>query len=151
MLRKTYNRAPEDGWAISVSTCLVLVAFCHIWVHFVDFFWICIERGFFWISIMTINIKMQQMFHWLRNGKQINIWNLTKVNGIHERKPLEIYETKRNFPFYETKRNGTKRNFAVFVVSRNKRNFAKQTFCFALFRVSRNKKKDAKWKPYDWR
>jgi hypothetical protein len=35
----------------------------------------------------------------------------------------------------------TKRNFAGFLVSRNKRNFAKQLFCFAMFRVSRNKKR----------
>jgi hypothetical protein len=72
--------------------------------------------------------------------KQLNILNLTKVNGIHETKPEKNYETKRNFTPDETKRNETKRNFAVFIVSRNKRNFAKRTFCFALFRVSRNKK-----------
>jgi hypothetical protein len=56
--------------------------------------------------------------------------------------------TIRNEILPFTKRNETKRNFAVFWVSRNKRNFAKQFCCFALFRVSRNKKKDAKWKPY---
>jgi hypothetical protein len=56
--------------------------------------------------------------------------------------------TKQNEILLLTKQNETKRNFAVFVVSRNKRNFAKQFFCFGLFRVSRNKKKDAKWKPY---
>jgi hypothetical protein len=60
-------------------------------------------------------------------------------------------ETRKNLR-NETKfylwRNETKRNFVVFFVSRNKRNFAKQFFCFALFRVSRNKKKEAKWKPY---
>jgi hypothetical protein len=81
-------------------------------------------------------IKMQQqLFHWPRNAKQLNICSETKVNGIHEMKHKNIlYETKRSF--------------AVFYVSRNKRNFAKQFFHFALFRVSRNKKKDTKWKPY---
>jgi hypothetical protein len=38
-------------------------------------------------------------------------------------------------------RNKTKQNFAVYFVSWNKRNFAKQFCCFALFRVSRNKKR----------
>jgi hypothetical protein len=59
--------------------------------------------------------------------------------------------TKRNEILLFTKQNETKRNFADFIVSRNKRNFAKQVCCFALFRVSRNKKKDAKWKPYFYR
>jgi hypothetical protein len=63
-------------------------------------------------------------------------------------KPEKNYETKRNEILPLTKQNETKRNFAVFCVTRNKRNFAKQLFCFALFRVSRNKKNDAKWKPY---
>jgi hypothetical protein len=60
-------------------------------------------------------------------------------------KPEKI--TKGNEILLLTKQNETKRNFAGFLVSRNKRNFAKQLFCFAMFRVSRNKKKDAKWKP----
>jgi hypothetical protein len=55
---------------------------------------------------LELNIKMQQqLFHWLRNSKQINIWNLTKVNGIHETKQEKNYETKRNFTSDETKRN----------------------------------------------
>jgi hypothetical protein len=100
------------------------------------------------LAILELNIKMQQeLFHRLRNAKQLNIWNLTKDNEIREPKPDKNYETKRNYPFDETKHNETKRNFAVYFVSQNKRNFAKQLFCFALFRVSRNKKKDAKWKP----
>jgi hypothetical protein len=45
----------------------------------------------------------QQLFHSLRNAKQLNIRNITKVNGTHEMKP----ETKRNeisqfFVFRET-------------------------------------------------
>jgi hypothetical protein len=60
-------------------------------------------------NILELNIKMQQqLFHWLRNAKQINIWNLTKVNGIHETKQEKNYETKRNFTYDETKRNETK-------------------------------------------
>jgi hypothetical protein len=47
----------------------------------------------------------QQLFHSLRNAKQLNICNVTKVNGTHEMKLEKIYETKRNFTFYETKRN----------------------------------------------
>jgi hypothetical protein len=46
-----------------------------------------------------------EMFHCLRNKKQLNIWNATKLNGIHERKQEKIYKTKRNFIFDETKRN----------------------------------------------
>jgi hypothetical protein len=69
------------------------------------------------------------------------------VNGIHETKQNQIKFTKRNEILPLTKQNETKRNFAVFCVSRNKRNFVKQSFCFALFRVSRNIKMEAKWKP----
>jgi general stress protein 26 len=72
----------------------------------------------------------QQLFYLLRNMKHLNIWNLTKVNGIHKKKPEKAYETKRNFTYDETK-------LRCFLC------FAKQ----AKFRVSRNKK-DAKWKPY---
>jgi hypothetical protein len=36
----------------------------------------------------------QELFHWLRNAKQLNIWNLTKENEIHETKPEKNYETK---------------------------------------------------------
>jgi hypothetical protein len=68
--------------------------------------------------ILELNIKMQQeLFHWLRNAKQLNICNLTKENEIHERKLKKI--TKQNFTLDET------RNFAFYFVSRNKRNFAK--------------------------
>jgi hypothetical protein len=56
--------------------------------------------------------------------------------------------TKRNEILSLTKQNETKRNFAVFFVSRNKRNFAKQFVCFALFRVSRNKKRMRNGNPY---
>jgi hypothetical protein len=47
----------------------------------------------------------QQLFHSLRNAKQLNIRNLTKVNRIHETKLEKIYETKQNFTFHETKLN----------------------------------------------
>jgi uncharacterized membrane protein len=77
----------------------------------------------------------QQLFHSLRNAKQLNIHNLTKVNGIHETKLEKIYETKRNFTFHETKRN-----FAVFCVLRNKRNFAKQLFVSLCFVFCETKK-----------
>jgi hypothetical protein len=81
----------------------------------------------------------QQLFHSLRNAKQ-----LTKRN----KGKWETRKNLRNETKFYLLRNETKRHFAVFCVSRNKRNFAKQLFCFALFRVSRNKKKEAKWKPY---
>jgi hypothetical protein len=88
-------------------------------------------------NILGLNIKMQQeLFHWLRNAKQLNIWNLTNENDIREPKPDTNYEKK--FYFW---RNKPKRNFAVYFVSRYKRNFQKQCFCFALFRVLRNKKR----------
>jgi hypothetical protein len=113
--------------------------------------WISGLRGIVWWKktegrksrdTVPLNVDYKKfVFHWLRNAEQLIIWNLRKVNGIHERKQDKNYETKRNFTFDETKRNETKRNFAVYFVSRNKRNFAKQFFCFALFRVSRNKKR----------
>jgi hypothetical protein len=84
-----------------------------------------------------------ERFHWLRSAKQLNIWNETKLNGIHETKPEKMYETKRNFTYDETKRN----EISLFFVSRNKRNFAKQFVCFALFRVSRNKKRKRNGNP----
>jgi hypothetical protein len=89
-------------------------------------------------NILELNIKMQQqLFHRLRNAqKQLNIWNFNKGKWDSRNETRNNYETKRNFTSDETKRN-----FAVFIVSRNKRNFAKQIFCFALFRVSRNKKR----------
>jgi hypothetical protein len=95
---------------------------------------------------LELNIKMQQeLFHWLRNAKQLNIWNLTKENEIHETKADKNYETKRNFTFDETKRNETK--FRCLFCFAKQAKFRETVFCFALFRVSRNKKKDAKWKP----
>jgi hypothetical protein len=63
-----------------------------------------------------------------RNAKQLNISNLTKENEIHETEPQNNYEMKRNFTFDETKRN-----FAVYFVSRNKQNFAKQFFVSLCF------------------
>jgi hypothetical protein len=80
----------------------------------------------------------QQFFHWLRNAKQLNILNRTKVNGIPETKPEKNYETKRNFTL--TKQNETKRNFAVFCVSRNKQNFTKQFFVSLCFVFRETKK-----------
>jgi hypothetical protein len=91
----------------------------------------------------------QQLFHSLRNAKQLNIhncnkgkwdlWNETRKNLRNETK----FYLLRN----KTKRNETKWNFVVFCVSRNKQNFAKQLFCFALFRVSRNKKRKRNGNP----
>jgi hypothetical protein len=99
-------------------------------------------------NILELNIKMQQqLFHWLRNAKQLNIWN-NKGKWDSRNETRKNYETKFYFWRNKTKRNEMK--FRCFIVSRNKQNFTKQTFCFALFRVSRNKKKDAKWKPYIW-
>jgi hypothetical protein len=69
-------------------------------------------------------------------AKQLNICNLTKVNGIPETNSEK--NTKQVEILLLTKRNETKRNFAVFIVSRN--SFF-VSLCFALFRVSRNKKR----------
>jgi hypothetical protein len=67
----------------------------------------------------------QQLFHSLRNAKQLNIRNLTKVNGIYETKLEKIYETKWNFTYHETKRNEMKRNeISLFFV------FCETTFLF---------------------
>jgi hypothetical protein len=54
----------------------------------------------------------EQLFHWLKNAKQLNIRNVTKVNGIHETKPVKF--TKRNEILPLTKQKETKRNFPVF-------------------------------------
>jgi hypothetical protein len=51
------------------------------------------------------------------------------------------YETKRNFTFDETKRNEMKRNFVVYFVSQNKRNFAKQFFVSLCFVFRETKKR----------
>jgi hypothetical protein len=70
----------------------------------------------------------QQLFHSLRNAKQLNIRNLTKVNGIHETKLEKIYETKRNFNLHETKRNETK--FRCFLCFAKQAKFRETTFLF---------------------
>jgi hypothetical protein len=36
---------------------------------------------------ICLKIFFCTLFHWLRNAKQLNILNVTKVNGIRERKP----------------------------------------------------------------
>jgi hypothetical protein len=58
----------------------------------------------------------------LRNAKQLNIWNETKLDGIHETKPGKIYETKPG-KIYETKRN--------FTIGETKRNEISLFFGFA--------------------
>jgi hypothetical protein len=68
------------------------------------------------------------MFHWLRNAKQLNIWNETKLNEIHETKPDKIYETKRNFTFYETKRN----EISVFCGFAEQAKFRETIFLFRI-------------------
>jgi hypothetical protein len=84
----------------------------------------------------------QQLFHSLRNAKQqtTKYKNLTKVNGIHETKLEKIYETKRNLNFHETKRNETKRNFAVFVF-RETSEISRNNFFVSLCFVFRETKK----------
>jgi hypothetical protein len=78
----------------------------------------------FWNWTLKCNKKL---FHWLRNAKQLNIRNLTKVNVIHETKQEKNYG--RNEILLLKKQNEKKRNeISLF-------------FCFALFRVSRNKKR----------
>jgi hypothetical protein len=72
----------------------------------------------------------QQLFHSLRNAKQLNIRNVTKVNGTHKMKLEKIYETKQNFTFYETKRNETKRNFSQFFVFRETSKISRNNFLF---------------------
>jgi hypothetical protein len=69
----------------------------------------------------------QQLFHWLRNAKQLNIWNITKVNRIDKTKPDKIYETKRNFTFDETKQN----EISLFFVFRETILLFRFVSCFA--------------------
>jgi hypothetical protein len=54
----------------------------------------------------------EQLFHWLKNANQLNIRNVTKVNGIHETKQVKF--TNRNEILPLTKQNKTKQNFTVF-------------------------------------
>jgi hypothetical protein len=86
------------------------------------------------------------LFDWLRNEKQkqLNIRNDTKVNGIHETKPDIVYETKRNFTFYETKRN----EISLFLCFAKQAKFRETTFLFRFVSCFAKQKKDAKWKPY---
>jgi hypothetical protein len=109
------------------------------WLNFVTFgafcglFWNLYRKRILLISIMTINIKMQQLFHWLRSSKQLNICNLTKVNGIHETKTDKIYETKRNFTFDETKRN----EISLFLLFRETSEISRNNFFVSLCFVFR--------------
>jgi hypothetical protein len=87
----------------------------------------------------------QQLFHSLRNAKQLKIRNVTKVNGTHEVKLEKIYETKRNFTFYETKRNETK--FRSFLCFAKQAKFRETTCLFRFVSCFAKQKKEAKWKP----
>jgi hypothetical protein len=82
---------------------------------------------------LELNIKMQQeLFHWLRNAKQLN--NLTKENEIHETKPDKNYETKRNFTFDETQPNETKQNkTSLFILFRKTSKISQNSFLFRFF------------------
>jgi hypothetical protein len=78
-----------------------------------------------------------QLFRWLRNAKQLNIWNLTKVNGIHETKQEKKYETK--FYFW---RNKTKRNeISLFLLFRETSEISRNKFVVSLCFVFRETKK----------
>jgi hypothetical protein len=89
-------------------------------------------------NILELNIKMQQqLFHWLRNTKQLNIWNLTKVNGIHETKQETNYEMKRNFTSDETKRN----EISLFLLFRETSKITRIKFFVLLCFVFRETKK----------
>jgi hypothetical protein len=84
----------------------------------------------------------QQLFHSLRNAKQLNIRNVTKVNGTYERKLEKNYETKRNFTFYETKRNETKfRSFLCFAKQAKFRETTFVSLCF-VFRETKKRKRN---------
>jgi hypothetical protein len=82
-------------------------------------------------NIFKMNIKIQQ------NAKQLNIWNLTKVNGIHVTKQENKYETKRNFTFYETKRN----EISLFLLFRETSEISRNKFFVSLCFVFRETKK----------
>jgi fumarate reductase subunit C len=89
-------------------------------------------------NILEMNIKMQQqLFHWLRNAKQLNIRNLTEVNGIHETKQEKNYETKRNFTSDETKRN----KISLFLLFRETSKISRNKFFVSLCFVFRETKK----------
>jgi hypothetical protein len=80
----------------------------------------------------------QQLFHWRRNSKQLNILNGTKVNGIPETKPEKNYETKRNFTFDKMKRN----KISLFFVFRETSEISRNNFFVSLcFVFSETKKR----------
>jgi hypothetical protein len=90
-----------------------------------------------WWSFFFISVGFQ--LNVLRNAKQLNIWNETKLNGIHETKPEKIYGTKRNFTY-----NETKQNFAVFLFRETSEILRNNLFvlhCF-LFRETKKRKRN---------
>jgi hypothetical protein len=155
MFWKTNNRAPEKGWAIFVSEYIVLDACCHKGFTFLEY--VSKEDSFeihhdhiqwkknswlFFIIFWNWTLKCYK--NCFTDSEKFETTKYTKLNKGKWDSRNEIkknYKTKRNFTSDATKGNETKRNFAVYFVSRNKRNFAKQFFCFALFRVLRNKKR----------
>jgi hypothetical protein len=79
----------------------------------------------------------QELFHWLRNAKQLNILNLTKENEIHETKQDKNYETKRNFTFDETKRN----EVSLFILFRETSEISRNCFLFRFVSCFAKQKK----------
>jgi hypothetical protein len=92
-------------------------------------------------NILELNIKMQQeLFHWFRNAKNLNIWNLTKENEIHETKPEKI--TKRNEILLLTKQNETKRNeISLFILFRETSKISRNNFLFRFVSCFAKQKK----------
>jgi hypothetical protein len=99
-------------------------------------------------SVITTKIdhKVQLLKPWVvcqvgePNAKQLNIWNLTKVNGIHETKPEKI--TKRNEILLLMKQNETKRNeISLFLLFRETSEISRNNFVVSLCFVFREIKK----------
>jgi hypothetical protein len=80
-------------------------------------------------NILELNIKMQQeLFHSLRNAKQINMWNFTKKIRFTKRNQKKI--AKWNKILLLTKQNETK--FRCLFCFAKQAKFRETIFCFVF-------------------
>jgi hypothetical protein len=88
-----------------------------------------------------MNIKIQQqLFHWLRNAKQLNIWNLTTCKW-DSRNETRKKSTKRNKILLLTKQNETKPNeISLFLLFRETSEISRKKFFVPLCFVFRETK-----------
>jgi hypothetical protein len=138
MLRNTYNRVPEEGWAISVSKCLVLVAFCHIWCILWTFLESVSKKNSFDIhhDHKHYNATIVSPTQKCKTTKYMKL-NTGKWNSRNENRPNLRNETK----FYSW-RNKTKRNeISLFLLFRETSEISRNNFFLSLCFVFRETKK----------